>query len=107
MLEITSLVVRRNSFFISLTSEVIILYGQPAEWILLYHHCVKFPKIQFPVGVLILLFLSLPVKENERVLDPEEKPHQFTGRNSSKPLIFLRMKVGLMCIALAQLGLVF
>ncbi|XP_027044816.1 diacylglycerol kinase theta-like isoform X2 [Pocillopora damicornis] len=31
-------------------------------------------------------------EENERVLDPEEKPHQFTGRNSSKPLIFLRMK---------------
>lgn len=67
----------------------------------------SFPKIQLPVGALIVLFLSLPVKENERVLDPEEKPHQFTGRNSSKPLIFLRMKVGLMCITLAQLGLVF
>ena len=34
-------------------------------------------------------------KENERALDPEEKPHQFTENNSSKPLIFLRMKVGL------------
>ncbi|XP_078382985.1 diacylglycerol kinase theta-like isoform X2 [Oculina patagonica] len=31
-------------------------------------------------------------EENERALDPEEKPHQFTENNSSKPLIFLRMK---------------
>ncbi|XP_020604326.1 diacylglycerol kinase theta-like isoform X2 [Orbicella faveolata] len=31
-------------------------------------------------------------EENERALDPEEKPHQFTEHNSSKPLIFLRMK---------------
>jgi len=31
-------------------------------------------------------------QENERALDPEEKPHQFTENNSSKPLIFLRMK---------------
>ncbi|KAJ7358720.1 hypothetical protein OS493_022164 [Desmophyllum pertusum] len=31
-------------------------------------------------------------EENERALDPEEKPHQFTENNSEKPLIFLRMK---------------
>ncbi|PFX14998.1 Diacylglycerol kinase theta [Stylophora pistillata] len=32
--------------------------------------------------------------ENKRALDPEEKPHQFVERNSSKPLIILRMKCG-------------
>lgn len=31
-------------------------------------------------------------QENERALDPDEKPHQFTENNSPKPLIFLRMK---------------
>lgn len=31
-------------------------------------------------------------EDNERALDPEEKPHQFVERNSSKPLIFLQMK---------------
>ncbi|XP_068736366.1 diacylglycerol kinase theta-like isoform X2 [Montipora capricornis] len=31
-------------------------------------------------------------EENERPLNPEEKPHQFTENSSSKPLIFLRMK---------------
>ena len=38
--------------------------------------------------------------ENERALDPEEKPHQFTEHNSPKPLIFLRMKVSLVVIQL-------
>lgn len=31
-------------------------------------------------------------QENERALDPDERPHQFTEYNSTKPLIFLRMK---------------
>ena len=47
---------------------------------------------------IISICFSFP--ENERALDPEEKPHQFTERNSSKPLIFLRMKVSLLWMGL-------
>ena len=39
------------------------------------------------------LYVCFSLKENERALDPDEKPHQFTENNSPKPLIFLRMKV--------------
>jgi len=42
-----------------------------------------------------IIYVCLSFTENERALDPEEKPHQFTEHNSSKPLIFLRMKVSL------------
>ena len=42
-----------------------------------------------------IIYICLSFTENERALDPEEKPHQFTEHNSSKPLIFLRMKVSL------------
>ena len=43
-----------------------------------------------------MIYFCFSSTENERALDPEEKPHQFTEHNSPKPLIFLRMKVSLL-----------
>lgn len=43
-----------------------------------------------------IVYFCFSFTENERALDPEEKPHQFTEHNSPKPLIFLRMKVSLL-----------
>ena len=51
---------------------------------------------QVKIWKTLFAFFCLSYPENERALDPEEKPHQFTEHNSSKPLIFLRMKASLL-----------
>jgi len=49
-----------------------------------------------------MIYFCFSFTENERALDPEEKPHQFTEHSSSKPLIFLRMKVSLLVTQLLR-----